>query len=558
MKTMLERLLGHLHRAVFDTTAEKVVAFTLDGPAGSKWIAKDENFDITFADGSTKHYDLNKFTMVQFAAQLAQDGMSPKNLNSETLYFSGITMLELSGEAGKDNDITLYRDILHAIFGAYSREMRQAQDMVDEGINQMFIPTANDGFLDTWGNMFGVARDGDDDDKYRKKIPLEAFRVRVNSYAIQKTVKDQTGYDITLQEPWRDIFRLDESYLSGGDKFYDGQDVGYFIVQPVSNGNVDWNAVIPIIKRNLAGGIAILKPVVQSIFYVNDPLVGNIWWQNWTQYGVFVRTDVMPRLDNGLVLSGGYEFEMNFSTTITTMWSTDNFAANQQLNGDVKEGRGRSLPFYVNWGPIDILQYHTGTYQGAFLQMYPTDPRTWMIGGWDRDATWNKPYDWGVYFKRTDLQDKFSVDATGIIPSSTVTSQATVGITWDDPQAWVDDMDWGTGTAPFFGAWFDSSNTVTVTETAANEWEMTMSRAVKTLFNVRVQTQADREHTTALQGYTWALSGAATGPAVVAAVNDHTWSVHTTGTGDVVINVIGTQTSTGATVTSKLTIHLIP
>ncbi|ECZ5235222.1 hypothetical protein AH156_19720 [Salmonella enterica subsp. enterica serovar Enteritidis] len=445
MKTMLERLLGHLHRAVFDVTADQVVAFTLDGPAGSRWVAKDENFDITFADGTTLHYDLNKFSsMVQFAAQLKHDGMSPTNLNPETLYFSGITMLELSGEAGKGNPVTVYRDILHAIFGAYSREMRQAQDMVNDGINQMFIPTADDGFLDTWGNLFGVPRESDDDPKYRKKIPEEAFRIRVNSYAIQKTVKDQTGFDITLQEPWRDIFRLDESYLSGADRFYDGNDVGYFIVQPVSNGNVDWNTVIPIIKRNLAGGVAVLKPIVQSIFYVNDPLDGTIWWQNWTQYGVWVRTDVMPRLDNGLILSGGYTFEMNFSATITTFWSTNTFGANQQLNGTVKDAAARSLPYYVNWGPIDIKELHQGIYEGAFLQMYPTDPRTWMIGIWDRDATWNKPYDWGVYFKRTDLQDKFSVDGTVVIQTGTVISEHTSGETWENPQEW-NDQPWDQG-----------------------------------------------------------------------------------------------------------------
>ncbi|EAW2493088.1 hypothetical protein AXL65_02355 [Salmonella enterica subsp. enterica] len=469
IKTMLERLLGHLHRAVFDTTADKVVAFTLDGPAGSKWIAKDENFDITFADGSTKHYDLNKFTIVQFMRQLRADGMTIDNINQETLYFSGITMLELSGAAGKDNPITLYRDILHAIFGAYSREMRDAQQAVNDGINQMYIPTADDGFLDTWGKLFGVARNGDDDPKYRKKIPKEAFRKRVNSYAIEQAVKDLTGYDITLEEPWRDIFRLDESYLSGPDRLYNGQDIGYFIVQPVAFGNVDWGVIMPIIKRNLAAGVQTLQPNTELRYFVNDPLDGTIWWQNWSMYGTWVRTDEMPRLDNGLILSGGYKIQYNFDVAITSLYSTNNFLSLPL--GKVFFAPAVSLAFYAERGDTPIKTWYQAfnthldpLYPDGviveLIQMYPTDPRTWMIGGWDSTATWHKPYDWQVFSRQTSLEDKFFVDGTLIghyypspatdehdpavtnphVPSLPVLSQHTEGDTWDDHD-W-NDKDW--------------------------------------------------------------------------------------------------------------------
>lgn len=586
MKTMLERLLGHLHRAVFDTTPDKTVAFYLDSPKKATWVAKDEFFDITFYDGTPAlHYDLNNFTISQFMRQLTTDGMLVTQPNPDTLYFSGITMLELSGASGNPNPITLYKDILHAIFGAYSREMRQAQDTVNEGIKQMFIPTANDGFLDTWGTLFGVGRDGDDDPKYRRKIPLEAFRKRVNTYAIEQTVKDLTGYDILLEEPWRDIFRLDESYLSGADRLYNGEDIGYFIVQPVSFGNVDWGVVMPIIKRNLAAGVLTLQPDVRLRYYVNDPIDGTIWWQNWSMYGTWVRTDEMPRLDNGLVLSGGYKLQYNYGVAITSLESLNNFK--DPLEGKIFYAPANSMILYAERGDTPI-----GTWYQAFnthldplypdgrvvelIQMYPSDPRTWMIGGWDDTATWNKPYDWQVQFKATQLEDKFYVDATTIghwyssaatdehdpnvtlptVPHLPIESTHTEGEIWSDAHDWNDE-DWDQGTMPFYPVWFDATQKFTEIEIDREHWEMTASRAVLKLFNVGLSAQNSKTDTTNYPGVTWNVTASAKGVAVVTPVNDHTWSINTVATGTITLTATATDTR-GNVLHTTMTIHVVP
>ncbi|EGD6457225.1 hypothetical protein IAJ44_004286 [Salmonella enterica] len=443
IKTMLQRLLGHLHRAVFDTSTDDVVAFKLNGPAGSYWIAKDEMFDVFVPSTSTQYsFDLNNYTMVEFMDQLTKIGMTVTDVNPDTRYFSGITMLELSGSAGSSpSDIVLYKDILHAIFGAYSREVRAVKDAVDEGINQMYIPTADDGFLDTWGQTFGIPRDGRDDNDYRQYIISEIFRVRVNTYAIEKTVFDLTKYEIQLKEPWRDIFRLDTSHLSGGDRLYDGLDTGYFIVQPTSFKNVDWDVVIPIIKRNLAAGISVLKPTTSGVFYVNDPLDGTIWWQAWSMYGTWVLTDQMARLDDSLVLSGELITQYNYSVAITSLQSLTNFG--YPVAGIVNWTPSRLQSFYAEEGTFPIGEWHTGTYQGAFLQMYPTDPRTWMTGGWDPDATWTKPYEVKIYASSVSLENKFFADASGVGVSVSITP--TSGQTWDDEPEWNDDTWQGRG-----------------------------------------------------------------------------------------------------------------
>ncbi|EDL8065177.1 hypothetical protein CTA21_23960 [Salmonella enterica] len=552
IRTMLERLLGHLHRAVFDTSPDEVVAFMLDGPAGSSWVAKDENFDITFADGRKAHFDLNNYTMNQLAVALLGEGMKVTNVNDDTRHFSGITMLELEGKAGRSQPVTLYKDILHAVFGAYSREMRAAKTAVMEGIDQLYIPKASDGFLNTWGNLFGVPRGTEKDEEYRIEIPREAFRLRVNSYAIEQAVKEQTNYEITLEEPWRDVFRLDKSFLSGANKFYNYNDVGYFIVQPVTYIGADWDVVMPIIERNLAAGVVALKPQARGRFWVNDPLYGKIWWQVWTQWGTFVQTDTQPRLDNNLVLSGGYDFQINYSVAITSDWVLDNIG--DPLKGSIWYIPAHNLSYFADAGVQPIYTYHTGTYAGAYLELYPTTPRDWMSGGWERDSTWGMPYNWRAFFRASQNESQFFADGSGIVAGITVS--AFDGETWEDLAEW-NDRDWLQGTEPFFPLWYDASNNFTPVETdKPNEWEMDVSRKKKALFNVGIRCMVNRQSTQTLPGIPWKLTlPQPSNVAAISTVNDHTWSINTTGLGDIVLKVSGTDTS-GHTMESQLTIHV--
>ncbi|EIW6162704.1 hypothetical protein MF451_003701 [Salmonella enterica subsp. enterica serovar Saintpaul] len=452
-KTMLERLLGHLHRAVFDTTADEVVAFYLDGPAGSRWVAANEFFDITFADGSTLHYDLNNFTMAQFSRQLAADGMTVSRFNDATMNFAGITMLELEGEAGKNNPIVLYKDILHSIFGAYSREIRSAQDNVKESFKELNIQTANDGFLDEWGDMFGVPRDTRTDDEYGVYIPAEAFRLRVNSIAIEKAVKDITGYDITLSEPWRDVFMLDISQLSGMNRFYDGKTASYFQVQPVAFKSVNWDVIMPVIRRNLAAGIELLNPLYEYIYFVNQPLAGNVWVSQWSMMAEWVKTDHLPRLDTNIRLSKDYQDDFNFPVAISL--DQHIHTLNDGLIGTVWNSPSRILSRNVEWGDIPVLNEYWAFGATQFNQLYSGEPRTWSDGVWDLDATWILPYDWKAYFRFSTEVGLRVVDATDYMHNFWL--EATDGDSWETVPSWDTQNNWTHGmitsiavTKPFY------------------------------------------------------------------------------------------------------------
>ena len=553
MKTMLERLLGHLHRAVFDTSADEIAAFYLDGPAGSKWDARDENFVITFADGREIKLDLNKHAIYQLITILEVAGMTVTRVNQDARLFSGITMLELSGEAGEPQPIMLYQDILHSIFGAYSREMRIAAENVNAAIKQMEIPSADDGFLDVWGNLFGVSRETMEDEEYRKAIPREAFRLRVNARAIEQTVLEKTGYEITLEEPYRDIFRLDISALSGVNRLYKEADVGYFIVQPTSTTNVNWDVVTPIIKQNLAAGITMLKPVPRYSYIVNDPLNGYIWWQIISNWSIFCHTSEMPRLDEGLRLSRDYSIPLNWLVTITSTQMVSE--SSTPVYGLTRYSPSRGMAWQVD-GRIPAPRFEgRGELPPRFLQLYPSDPRTWMIGKWDPDATWTKPYEWKVWTTSSRFEQWFFADASHI--AGTIHSQITSGETWEGPNEW-DDGDWMQGNDAFWIEWFDATHKFEPDETAENAWEMTVDNAVNKLFNVGCWFRERRYSKTSLPGVT-AVTLSKTGPSGVGldVINDHTWRINNPNkaAGDVVIKIEG-HTADGIAVDSQLTIHL--
>lgn len=440
-KTMLERLLGHLHRAVFDTTPDEIVAFYLDGPAGSSWVAVNEFFDITFADGTTKHYNLNDYTIIQFTRQLTKDGMQVSRLNTTYMNFAGITMLELKGTAGKPNPVTLYKDILHAIFGAYSREIRSAQDNVQEAFKELDIQTANDEFLDDWGEMFGIPRDARTDADYGQYIPKEAFRVRVNSIAIEMAVKDITGYDITLEEPWRDVFMLDQSAMSSMSRFYDGNTTSYYQVLPVASGSVDWDVIIPVIRRNLAAGIELLAPVYRYLYFVDGSLSGNIWSNEWDLMAEFVQNDHLPRLDNNIQLSGLYRDDINYGVLIDSTQRSGTL--NSPLLGRVMVERSNLISNVTVYGDIPVTHEYIGYGNNQLVKLYSGEPRTWQVGVWDQDATWEKPYDWKAYFRYSNEVGVRFGNATDYMHGFWL--EATDGDSWETVPSWDTTNNWTHG-----------------------------------------------------------------------------------------------------------------
>lgn len=262
MSTTFSRILKYPHAAVFDKSPAEELAFRLQRPGGSTWEIGDAVFTAT-TGGVDYVYDLTALTVGQLVSALEADGFSVLMTSSAFYGRSSLVLVEGHGDqfASNGDNIFAYTSILWALLGGFAGELREAKHQVQEALRQMVITQAEGEWLDLWGALYALTRNvGEGDAAFAPRIPREAFRLRCNAHGIELAIKDNTGFDVRIEEPWRNIFKLDESLLSGPDGFYDGELIGYHLIRPLVRSSVDWPAVMAVIDRNRAAGITVLGP----------------------------------------------------------------------------------------------------------------------------------------------------------------------------------------------------------------------------------------------------------------------------------------------------------
>lgn len=267
MTTTLQRLVDYPHAAAFDKSPVADTVFRLRHPSGATWDIA-ETVMTASAGGVAHTYDLTTLTVGALAARLTLDGFDVSSLNSSYSSLSALVLVEGPGDQGISNGDRMmgYTSLMWALMGGYAGEIREARHQVVEALRQMVIGTSEGEWLDLWGKLYGVdRRDQQNDAAYRTAIPKEAFRIRVNNYAIEQTIKELTGYDVRIFEPWTQIFTLSHSTLSGPDRLQDGKYYQHCLIQPLGQPGVDWAKVLPIIERNRAAGVLIYEPGYQPI-----------------------------------------------------------------------------------------------------------------------------------------------------------------------------------------------------------------------------------------------------------------------------------------------------
>lgn len=273
MKTTLQRLLKYPHNAVFDVEPGASLALRIRHPNGARWAIADEVLTVTV--GAVGHvYQLGSFNVGQLAAALVADGFEVPTLSDEWIVRSALVLAEGGGDQGESNGDHVYAftSILWALMTGYAGEVRAAAHQVVQALRQMVLPQAELEWLDLWGALYGVPRlSGELDEAYAPRIEKEAFRIRVSVGGIEQAIIDATGWDVRIEEPWKEIFTLDQSMLSGPDRFYDGDRYGYHLIRPFTRDNVDWAVVLPIIDRNRAAGVLVIGSEHSNGGYVAAP-----------------------------------------------------------------------------------------------------------------------------------------------------------------------------------------------------------------------------------------------------------------------------------------------
>ena len=196
---------------------------------------------------------------------LEADGFQVVYLSPQFAGIGAAVLVEGAGDEAESNGdhLNAFTSPLWAILSGYAGEVRAAEYQLIQALRQMIIWQAEDEWLDLWGALYGISRPaGMTDEQFQQLIPIEAFRLRVNAHAIEQAILDATGWDVRIEEPWKEIFTLDQSTLSGPHRFYDGEHYGYHLIRPTTRQVVDWDKVIPIINRNRAAGVLISSRIV--------------------------------------------------------------------------------------------------------------------------------------------------------------------------------------------------------------------------------------------------------------------------------------------------------
>lgn len=266
MKTTLQSLLRNVHAAVFDKAPAAEPAFRLRHPLGATWEIADRV--LTARAGTIeKTYALGSRTVGQLASDLVADGFEVTYLSTAFSSLLAVVLIEGRGEQDESNGdlVQGFTSLLWVLMTGYAAETLEAKAQVRQALRQMVITQAENDWLDVWGMLYGVQRrPGELDANYATRIPREAFRMRNNPRAIELAVLEATGYDVRIVEPWREIFRLDDSALSGGAKLYDGGTIGYHLIRPEAlDDGVDWTKVLPVIDRNKPAGVIVSEVLVR-------------------------------------------------------------------------------------------------------------------------------------------------------------------------------------------------------------------------------------------------------------------------------------------------------
>lgn len=278
----LQRLLKYPHAAVFDKSPQQKLALRVRNPAGLVWAIDgnvlrlevgqdaDWNGEIEFNGAydfglTLRQYSLADKTIAELAAELRADGHEVAFESAELGRRSARILI--AGGANQDDTngdhLNGYTSLLWVMLGAYAGELDEAEYQSGQALRQMVLTQAEGEWLDLWATLYGVPRrPGESDASLQQRIPQEVFRLRVNGLAIEQAITDVAEQAVTVDEPWKRMFLLDESALSGSHHFQDGAYYTYHVIQPVGVEGTDWSRVYPVLERNKAAGIEIFSPRV--------------------------------------------------------------------------------------------------------------------------------------------------------------------------------------------------------------------------------------------------------------------------------------------------------
>lgn len=275
------RLLGRLNR-VFDKAPYESLALRIEAPEGLKWRIADGWLHVWRPGSPDLALPLEGRRIIDIRDQLQSLGVLVSYYAEDPaiLTLGAEALIPGQGDQAESNGDHIYAHTspLWAWTGAVGRWLDEARRDIPEALKQMVVPTSEAEWSDYWGSFFNVRRrPGEADSHLNMRTAYEWRRPRSNRFAIQNNIKVLHGRDVTVREPWRQMFTLNESALSDDFHLPNATEFCYHWAQLRSKKFEEWAPLMVEAEADRPAGTLFLAPVTageaQHLSFDSTPVI---------------------------------------------------------------------------------------------------------------------------------------------------------------------------------------------------------------------------------------------------------------------------------------------
>ena len=273
------RLIGRLNR-VFSKDPAATLALRIRSAGGLTWRVSDTHLTVKRPGVADLKLALEGVTLLELQGELTAAGVDVVYANDpEVLALGAVALMQGEGDQNdSDGDwLRIYTSLLWAWAEPVGRWLDVARADIPRALGELVVPAATGYWADLWGSYFGLVRGNNETDAHLDfRTCYEWHRARSNPVAIEANIAALLDQNITVREPWQEMFLLSESSgLSGGDHFPNAIEFCYHTAQLTSPDFIDFTAASLSADADRPAGTIFLPPVtVPPPFFVDASIDG--------------------------------------------------------------------------------------------------------------------------------------------------------------------------------------------------------------------------------------------------------------------------------------------
>ena len=264
----------------------------------------------------------------------------------------------------------------NAFLGAIKSSILTTEEELSENVKQVYLNYATGKLLDLYGKWIGLARRNNElDESYRDRLINYITKQRVTIAGIIQGIKDEldnNDLNISIYEPWRNIFILNKSLLNGPDRIM-GEFYRYAIIQVILDDFIPQSQLTKILDKYKAAGV--------QVFYS---------FNNGMSFG------------DELISIPLQNIYMDYKKAIINpLYFKDTFGINDLPTGELNKGL-----FTTNVSDINGADVLAGSPENTYAYQYGSVPSKNIFGVVDQavnPSSYADPYDYVYQNTKVDL-----------------------------------------------------------------------------------------------------------------------------------------------------------